>query len=607
MCGIVGIIGKSNVSNLLVDCLRRLEYRGYDSAGIAVIENKKINCVKSEGKIHNLATKVNQESVSSDIGIGHTRWATHGVPNEKNAHPHCTENVAVVHNGIIENFESLRKDLEDQGHKFSSSTDTEVITHLLDSFLTKGKTPQDAMQLTLEKLEGAFAIAAIFKGEENLIICARYGSPLAIGVGDKAMFLGSDAMAMAPLTQKICYLEEGDWAILHKDSYQIYNNENKAVDRPIKSSSVTNAMIGKDGYKHFMMKEIHEQPNIIGEIIRFSLSSEKSDFKVYENILNLKTVESINIIACGTSFYAGLITKHWIESKVGVPVNVDIASEFRYRCPPIVKNSLSIFISQSGETADTLAALKYVKSKKGLCVALVNVPESSIARESDAILKINAGPEIGVASTKAFTAQLSVMACFTLFMGQAKGILSAGEFTELSHALESIPSALLKVFNQEDQIIKAAHYLMKAQSILYLGRGLNFPIAMEGALKLKELSYIHAEGYAAGELKHGPIALIDENVPVVVLAPSDNLFGKTVSNVEEVIARDGQVIFLSDAEGLNRFKNKARFTIEIPKVPDFCTPLLYSLPIQLLAYHTANLKGTDVDQPRNLAKSVTVE
>jgi len=607
MCGIVGIIGKPGISNLLVDCLKRLEYRGYDSAGIAVIQNKKINCIKSEGKIHNLATKAAKASLKSDIGIGHTRWATHGVPNEKNAHPHCTDNVAVVHNGIIENFETLRKALEKQGHTFSSDTDTEVITHLLDSFIKEGKKPQDAMQMTLEKLEGAFAIAAIFKGEEDLIICARYGSPLAIGIGDGAMFLGSDAMAMAPLTQKICYLEEGDWAILHKNTYQIYDHKNKEVNRTIKNSTLTNAMIGKDGHKHFMMKEIHEQPHIIGELIRLYMNSDKSDFKTYAKELDLKNIESINIIACGTSFYAGLVAKHWIESKIGIPVNVDIASEFRYRCPPITKNSLSIFISQSGETADTLAALKYVKSKKGRCVALVNVPESSIARESDAILKINAGPEIGVASTKAFTAQLSVMACLTLAMGKEKGTISPKEFSELSHALESIPSALLKVFNQEDQIVKAAHYLMKAQSILYLGRGLNFPIAMEGALKLKELSYIHAEGYAAGEMKHGPIALIDENVPVVVLAPNDILFGKTISNVEEVIAREGQVIFLSDAEGMKKFNGKAKFTVEIPKVNDFCTPLLYSLPIQLLAYHTANLKGTDVDQPRNLAKSVTVE
>lgn len=607
MCGIVGIIGKANVADLLVDCLKRLEYRGYDSAGIAVLEKNGIKYTKSKGKIFNLEKKMGAEKISSNIGIGHTRWATHGIPNEKNAHPHCTENVAVVHNGIIENFESLRKTLEQQGHKFSSDTDTEVITHLLDSFIVQGKSPKEAMQATLKKLDGAFAMAAIFKGEDDLIICARRGSPLAIGLSDNAMFLGSDAMVLSPLTQKICYLEEGDWATLHKNNFQIYSHENKEVDRPIHTSTITSAMIGKDGYKHFMMKEIHEQPGIIGDIIRTSLTSKQSDFEQYKNILNFKKVESINIIACGTSFYAGLVAKHWIESKVGIPVNVDIASEFRYRCPPITKNSLSIFISQSGETADTLAALNYVKSKQGTCVALVNVPESSIARESDAILKISAGPEIGVASTKAFTAQLSVMACLTLLMGAEKNKITDKEFQEISQSLQAIPSALLSIFKQENQIIQAAHYLMKAQSILYIGRGLNFPIAMEGALKLKELSYIHAEGYAAGEMKHGPIALIDENVPVVVLAPSDELYGKTISNVEEVIAREGQIIFIGDKEGIEKFGNKAKYTIEIPQMQGFCTPLLYTLPVQLLAYHTANLKGTDVDQPRNLAKSVTVE
>jgi glucosamine--fructose-6-phosphate aminotransferase (isomerizing) len=607
MCGIIGIIGKPDVETLLVESLKRLEYRGYDSAGIAVLNNKKIVCIKSEGKIQNLETKVSQKKTSSEIGIGHTRWATHGAPNEKNAHPHCTENVAVVHNGIIENYENLRRKLEKQGHKFSSDTDTEVITQFLDSFLRKGTSPKEAMQKTLKEIEGAFAIAALFKNHDDLIICARYGSPLAIGIGKNAMFLGSDAMALSPFTQKICYLEEGDWAILHKNDYEIYDANNKKVNRSLQKSGISNAMIGKDGHRHFMMKEIHEQPNIIAEIFHYSLDVKNTDFEKNKEILKLKNVETINIIACGTSFYAGLVAKHWIEEKANIPVNVDIASEFRYRKPPITKNSLSIFISQSGETADTLAALKYVKSKKGVCIALVNVEESSIAREADATLKINAGPEIGVASTKAFTAQLSIMACLTLLLGKEKGTINQQEFDLINTSLKSVPSALLKIFKHEDQIIQAANYLMKARSVLYLGRGLSFPIAMEGALKLKELSYIHAEGYAAGEMKHGPIALIDENVPIVVLAPSDELYGKTISNVEEVIARDGQVIFISDAAGIEKFNGKVKYTIEIPKLHTFCTPLLYSLPVQLLAYHTANLKGTDVDQPRNLAKSVTVE
>ncbi|MGH6618663.1 MAG: glutamine--fructose-6-phosphate transaminase (isomerizing), partial [Alphaproteobacteria bacterium] len=558
----------------------------------------------------NLATLLEGKPIAGTIGIGHTRWATHGVPSEKNAHPHATGKVAVVHNGIIENFQELRDELAAHGNKFETETDTEVVVHLVTRFLNDGLPPKEAVAATLQRLQGAFALVLIFSGHHDLMIGARLGSPLAIGYGDGEMYFGSDALALAPLTQRICYLEEGDWAVVSDRQATIYDASGQTVNRRVVETALSGAMIGKGNYRHFMLKEIFEQPAVIGDTMHAVLNPAERTITLPKLPIDLATVPRVSISACGTAYYAGLVGKYWIERLARVPVEIDVASEFRYRNMPMVEGGLALFISQSGETMDTLSALRYARDQKQHIVSVVNVPESTIARESHGVLRTLAGPEIGVASTKAFTTQLTVLAAFAIAFGRARGTLPAAAAADLTGALAEVPSRTAEVLARAADIAKIAEQLVEARDVLYLGRGTSFPIALEGALKLKEISYIHAEGYAAGEMKHGPIALIDEAVPVIVIAPgNDPLFEKTASNVQEVIARGGRVIFISDADGIGRLERQAKpaATIEMPRVDPFVTPILYSIPVQLLAYHTAVLKGTDVDQPRNLAKSVTVE
>lgn len=608
MCGIIGIIGKTNISPLLVESLKRLEYRGYDSAGIATIaDNNTIACRRAEGKIVELEKALNKDAITGNIGIGHTRWATHGSPSIPNAHPHKTDKVAVVHNGIIENFQKLRSELETKGCVFNSETDTEVIPHLITNNLNHGQTPQEAVQNTLAVLEGAFSIAVLFVDHPNLLIAARKGSPLVIGYGNDNMYIGSDALSLAPLTNTLTYLNDGDWANITLNKVTIYDENNKQVEREKKLTSISGVSIDKGNYRHFMLKEIYEQPSVIGDALNAYHNPFTHEVKIPQITCDLKQIDKITIIACGTSFYAGLVAKYWIEQIAKIPVEIDIASEFRYREAVMPPNGLTLCISQSGETADTLAALRYAKQQGQYIVSIVNVEESSMAMESDAILRTLAGPEIGVASTKAFTTQLVVLACLTITLADAKQTIEPEEHNALSKALTEVPARAADILNHDNELRKLAHDLADAHDILYIGRGTSYAIALEGALKIKELSYIHAEGVAAGELKHGPIALIDETVPVITLAPSDALFEKTASNVQEVAARGGRVIFLSDKAGVKRLKSISQETIELPTVHPFVTPILYSIPMQLLAYHTAVLKGTDVDQPRNLAKSVTVE
>lgn len=610
MCGIIGIIGTQPAAGLLVDGLRRLEYRGYDSAGVATLVGGQIDRRRAEGKIVNLDAVLKGAPLDGQIGIGHTRWATHGLPTENNAHPHATDKVALVHNGIIENFQELRAALANDGRAFESETDTEAVVHLISSLMDEGMTPEEAVAAALPRLEGAFALVMIFSGEENLMIGARRGSPLAIGYGDGEMYFGSDALALAPLTQRICYLEEGDWAVLAREDARIFDADNNAVDRPIVETALSGALIGKGNYRHFMLKEIHEQPTVIGDTLHTVLNPATNTITMPPLPCDFAKVPRITISACGTAYYAGLVAKYWLEQHARIPVEIDVASEFRYREAPMPEGGVAVFVSQSGETMDTIAGLRYARSCDQHIISVVNVPESSIARESDAVLRTQAGPEIGVASTKAFTTQLTVLACLSIEVARARGAIDAARERELSHALAEVPGRALEVLAQDKAIEKIAHILVEARDVLYLGRGTAYPIALEGALKLKEISYIHAEGYAAGEMKHGPIALIDENVPVIVIAPgNDPLFEKTAGNVQEVIARGGNVIFLSDKEGVERMESQAKPTASLvmPKVDPFVAPILYSIPVQLLAYHTAVLKGTDVDQPRNLAKSVTVE
>ena len=608
MCGIVGIISNRQVTPLLIDGLKRLEYRGYDSAGVATLVDGRIERRRAKGKIVNLEEKIAQEPLPGTIGIGHTRWATHGVPNEANAHPHATKHVAVVHNGIIENYRELRDELKAAGHVFESETDTEVVVHLISDKIEAGMMPQEAVASSLKRLKGAFALAIIFAGREDLIIGARKGSPLAVGFGNGEMFLGSDALALAPLTQKIMYLEEGDYAVLTHDGAVVFDENDQEAKRSVVLSATSGAMIGKSGYRHFMLKEIYEQPQVIGDTLNTMINQDADTITLPNVPFDLKDVTRLTIVACGTSYYAGLVGKYWIESVARVPVDIDVASEFRYRRPVMEKGGVSLFISQSGETADTLAALRYCKNEGQKIVSIVNVAESTMARESDCVLRTLAGPEIGVASTKAFTTQLTLLACFAIVLGRAKGTLGRDEETTLSRALVEVPSRVADVLKNNKKIEKIAQELMvPARDVLYLGRGSNYPIALEGALKLKEISYIHAEGYAAGEMKHGPIALIDEDVPVVVVAPTDDLFDKTVSNMQEVLARGGKVLFFGDKDGVGQVKDRSAATIILPNVNPFVAPILYAVPVQLLAYHTAVAKGTDVDQPRNLAKSVTVE
>ena len=607
MCGIVGILGREPVAMRLVEALKRLEYRGYDSAGVAVLENGAIRRVRAAGKLHNLVEKLSRENLSSTIGIGHTRWATHGGPSEHNAHPHVAGRVAIVHNGIIENYKELRAHLEARGVRPVSDTDTEIVAHLINLKLEEGATPKDAVLSVLEELRGAFAFAIIFAGHENLMIGARRGSPLAVGHGEGEMMLGSDAIALAPFTSRITYLEDGDVVFLTREGFEILDEERRHVIRPMQFTQAASLLVDKGGYRHFMAKEIHEQPDVIGHTMAEYLDFDAGRVRIPELPVDLATLDRMTITACGTAFYAGLVGKYWIEQLARLPVEVDIASEFRYREAPLAEGGLSLVISQSGETADTLAALRYCKACGQKVAAVVNVPESTIARESDVVLRTFAGPEIGVASTKAFTCQLVVMAAFAIAVARARGRIDDEREAELVRAMQQLPRLVVQALEQEERIAEVARELAQAQDILYLGRGINFPLAMEGALKFKEISYIHAEGYAAGELKHGPIALIDETVPVVVIAPRDALFEKTVSNMEEVLARGAKVVLITDEAGAAEHGAKAFQTITVPAADPFVSPLLYAIPVQLLAYHAAVFLGTDVDQPRNLAKSVTVE
>ena len=607
MCGIVGIIGKAEVAPLLVEGLKRLEYRGYDSAGIATLVNGHIERRRAQGKLVNLETLLKETPVAGTIGIGHTRWATHGVPNEANAHPHATDYAAVVHNGIIENYQELRAELIAAGHVFESDTDTEAVVQLLSFYLKQGDAPEVATAKTLKRLHGAFALGIIFAGRQDMMIAARQGSPLAIGYGKGEMYLGSDALALAPLTQQIAYLADGDWAILTGSGVTIYDAQGREVKREVQQTTYSGAMIGKGEHRHFMHKEIYEQPQVIGDTLNTMLNPSSRTITLKEIPFALDGVEKVTIIACGTSYYAGMVAKYWIEQLARIPVEIDIASEFRYRAPAMAKGGLALFISQSGETADTLAALRYCRSQGQHILSLVNVPESTISRESDASLFTVAGPEIGVASTKAFTTQLVALSCLALALAKAKKAIDHEAEARLSQSLASLPARVADVLTHlEGKLKHIAEDIASARDVLYLGRGTAYPIALEGALKLKEISYIHAEGYAAGELKHGPLALIDEKVPVIVIAPSDELYEKTASNVQEVVARGGKVIFLSDKQGVAKLGVKA-VTVELPEVDSFVAPILYAIPVQLLAYHVAVAKGTDVDQPRNLAKSVTVE
>jgi glutamine---fructose-6-phosphate transaminase (isomerizing) len=607
MCGIIGVIGQEAAAPRLVDGLRRLEYRGYDSAGIATVVNGALGRRRAEGKLDNLAKLLETNPIAGTTGIGHTRWATHGVPTERNAHPHATTRVAAVHNGIIENFRDLRAELTAKGHKFESDTDTEAVVHLITDLLQQGLGPSAAVAAALKHLEGAFALAIIFAGEQDLMIGARRGSPLAVGWGEGEMFLGSDALALAPLTRRISYLDEGDWVEVTRNGAVFHDETDAVVERAIQLTAITGASIGKGNHRHYMHKEIHEQPTVMADTLNAYFNP--ADWTISLSNLGkpLETVSKVTIVACGTSFYAGMVAKFWLERYARMPTEVDIASEFRYRSAPMPKDGLALFISQSGETADTLAALRYAKSQGQHIVSLLNVPESSMARESDAIMRTKAGPEIGVASTKAFTCQLVALACFAIAMGRATGAIDAAAEHRLSAAIREVPSRAADVLQHDESLQKLAETVMHATSALYLGRGTSYPIALEGALKLKEISYIHAEGYAAGEMKHGPIALIDESVPVIVVAPSDDLFEKTTSNMQEVMARGGRVILLADAAGIASMGSHATASVELPTVDPFVTPILYALPVQLLAYHVAVAKGTDVDQPRNLAKSVTVE
>jgi glucosamine--fructose-6-phosphate aminotransferase (isomerizing) len=609
MCGIIGIVGKAPVAPLLVEGLRRLEYRGYDSAGIATVVNGTIGRRRAEGKIARLDALLQKQPLEGTIGIGHTRWATHGVPNERNAHPHASDRCAVVHNGIIENFEELKGELVAAGHKFESETDTEVVVHLVTENLNQQMTPQDAVAKALKRLKGAFALAIVFAGRHDLMIGARRGSPLAVGYGEGEMYLGSDAMALAPLTRQICYLEEGDWAEITPAGAVVHDAADAIVERPVRETALSGALIGKGNFRHFMQKEIHEQPAVIGQTLNVFFNPAERTVTLPPLPFDFADVPRVTITACGTAFYAGMVARYWFEQIARLPVELDVASEFRYRAAPLPKGGVTLVVSQSGETADTLAALRYAKQAGQHILSVVNVPESSIARESDAVLPTHAGPEIGVASTKAFTTQLTVLACLVIAAARARGAIDHKRESNLTRALAEVPARAAEVLNHDETIRALAAGVAEARDVLYLGRGTGFPIALEGALKLKEISYIHAEGYAAGEMKHGPIALIDETVPVVVVAPSDSLFDKTASNVQEVMARGGRVIFLSDKAGIARLLRQTTptATIELPSVDPFVAPILYAIPVQLLAYHTAVLKGTDVDQPRNLAKSVTVE
>src|SRR5579862_3722632 len=611
MCGIVGVLGSGPVAGQIVEALKRLEYRGYDSAGVATLEAGRLTRRRAEGKLRNLEIKLRGAPLMGTTGIGHTRWATHGKPNETNAHPHATDALAVVHNGIIENFRELREELEGQGAKFSTETDTEVVAHLVTREMKNGRAPAEAVAAALPRLRGAFALAFLFDGENDLLIGARKGSPLAIGYGDGEMYLGSDAIALAPFTDTISYLEDGDAAVLSRHGVEIRNVDGAAVRRTVVKSGASAMLVDKGNHRHFMAKEIHEQPEVVGHTLAHYLDMAAECVMLpFALPFDFRALNRISIAACGTAYYAGMVARYWFEHFAKLPVEVDIASEFRYRDVPLAPGNLAIFVSQSGETADTLASLRYARAHEQHVLSVVNVPTSSIARESGIVMPTLAGPEIGVASTKAFTCQLAALAALAIAAGRARGVLSDSDEKTLVQALIEIPRHLNDALALEPQIELLARDLSKCRDVLYLGRGTSFPIALEGALKLKEISYIHAEGYAAGELKHGPIALIDENMPVIVIAPHDKVFEKTVSNMQEVAARGGRLILMTDAKGAAAAQaadSQSLVTLILPAVHAAVAPIVYAVPVQLLAYHTAVIMGTDVDQPRNLAKSVTVE
>ena len=607
MCGIVGVLSNHQAAPQLVEALRRLEYRGYDSAGIATINAGKLQRRRAVGKLVNLSDLLVHEPLPGKSGIGHTRWATHGAPSVENAHPHQAGSVAVVHNGIIENFRELREEVAAAGMSFVTETDTETVALLTQMYMQEGAGPVEAARKTLDRLDGAFALAFLFDGEEDLMVAARKGSPLAIGHGDGEMFVGSDAIALAPMTDEITYLEEGDRAVLTRTSLEIRDENGALANREKRKIELSNVQVDKAGHKHFMSKEIAEQPTVIGEAVRHYLAQDGTSIELPDTDLDFTKIERLTMVACGTAFYACLTAKYWFEQLAGIPVEVDIASEFRYREPPITKGTVALFVSQSGETADTLAALRYCEGKADKILSVVNVPESSIARESDVAFPILAGTEIGVASTKAFTCQLTVLLMLALKAASDRGALDADAIADALSKLRGLPSVLNTAMDAEQGLADASRKLAEARDILFLGRGLMYPLALEGALKLKEISYIHAEAYASGELKHGPIALIDKHVPVVVMAPKDGLFDKSISNMQEVMARGGKVLLITDKEGAAEASEGAWETVVLPAVDPILAPILYALPAQLLAYHTAIAKGTDVDQPRNLAKSVTVE
>src|SRR6476620_9670542 len=614
MCGIVGILGREPVAGLLVDALKRLEYRGYDSAGVATLESGQLARRRAEGKLRNLEARLAREPLTGTIGIGHTRWATHGRPTEHNAHPHATERLAVVHNGIIENFRELREELEKTGATFGSDTDTEVVAHLVTREMKNGRSPAEAVPAALPRLRGAFALAFLFADEDNLIIGARKGSPLAIGYGDGEMYLGSDAIALAPFTDTISYLEDGDSAVLTRAGVEVRDGKGGKVERAVLRSSASAFLVDKGNFRHFMAKEIHEQPEVVGHTLAhyIDMAAERVRLPV-ELPFDFRALERVSISACGTAYYAGLVAKYWFERFARLPVEIDVASEFRYREAPVSPGNLAVFVSQSGETADTLATLRYAKENKQHILSVVNVPTSTIARESDVVMPTLAGPEIGVASTKAFTCQLAALLCLAIAVGRIRGILSEADERNLVRAMIEVPRHLSEALRLEPQIEALARDLAKSKDVLYLGRGTAYPIALECALKLKEISYIHHEDYAAGELKHGPIALIDEAMPVVVVAPFDKsarregVFEKTVSNMQEVAARGGKIILITDPRGVAEASTLSLSTLVLPDMATTVTPIVYAIPVQLIAYHTAVNMGTDVDQPRNLAKSVTVE
>ncbi|WP_340161795.1 glutamine--fructose-6-phosphate transaminase (isomerizing) [uncultured Hoeflea sp.] len=608
MCGIVGIVGKGEVAPLLVDALKRLEYRGYDSAGVATVHDGRLDRRRAEGKLANLDHKLGQEPLAGHVGIGHTRWATHGAPTESNAHPHFCNGVAVVHNGIIENFAPLRAELTGKGATFYSQTDTEVVAQLLSAYRSEGLAPRQAMQKALSRLEGAYALAVLFEDQPDMILGARSGPPLAVGHGEGEMFLGSDAIALAPFTDEITYLDDGDWVVITRDTLEIYDQSGTLVERNKQKSQGAAYVVDKGNHRHFMEKEIYEQPEVVSHTLSHYIDFAEGRVKLDAAQIDFANLDRLAMSACGTAYYAGLIGKYWFERFARLPVEIDVASEFRYREMPLPGKMAALFISQSGETADTLASLRYCKDNQLTIGAVVNVRESTIARESNAVFPTLAGPEIGVASTKAFTCQLSVLAALAMIAGRARGTLSKEDETTMVQALVEAPRLFNEVLNTiQPQIETLSRELSRFKDVLYLGRGTSFPLALEGALKLKEISYIHAEGYAAGELKHGPIALIDENMPVIVIAPHDRHFEKTVSNMQEVAARGGQIILITDEKGAAATTLETMATIVVPAVNEIVAPMLYALPVQLIAYHTAVFMGTDVDQPRNLAKSVTVE